>query len=84
MLVVQLYFCFSERLKQQMIKTTKSDNTVRELYIENSNLVEALYVTEQRQKTAERRQLKLQTKCESMSDTFQRFVPAVMEAVSQG
>lgn len=67
-----------------MMKSTKSDTAVRELYIENSNLVEALYVTEKRQKAAERRQLKLSTKCDSMAGAFQKFVPAVMEAVSQG
>ena len=67
-----------------MIKSTNSDKTVRELYIENSNLIEALYVTEKRQKAAERRQLKLQTKCESMAGTFKKFAPAGLEAVTQG
>lgn len=65
-----------------MIKTSKSDNVVRELYIENSDLMQALYVTEKRQKEAERRQLKMQTKCEHISDTYNKFVPAVLEAVS--
>ena len=67
-----------------MIKTTKSDNVVRELYIENANLIEALYVTERRQKTAERKQLKLQTRYESITGTFNKFIPTAMEAVTQG
>ncbi|XP_067933774.1 ninein-like protein [Watersipora subatra] len=74
----------TERLKQQVIKSTKSDNLVRELYIENSDLVEALYVTEKRQKGAERREMKLQVKCDSLGSTFNKFMPAALEAVSQG
>lgn len=67
-----------------MLKTTKSDNLVRELYIENANLVEALFVTEKRQKVAEKAQFRHQTKYESLVKEFTNFMPAVINSVSHG
>jgi len=74
----------TNRLRQQLIKSSKTDQLVKELYFENSNLMEALYVTEKRQKTAERSRLKLDTKCQNMNGAFNKFVPSLLEAVSLG
>ena len=43
-----------------MTKTFRSDNLIRELYIENAQLMKALKITEERQKAAEEAHRKLQ------------------------
>lgn len=73
-----------EKLKQQMNKSIQADELVRELYIENANLVEALYVTEKRQKTAERKEFSLRYQYDSLTSAYKKMVPAVLEAASQG
>ncbi|NXI75553.1 NIN protein, partial [Rhipidura dahli] len=55
------------QLKEQLSKNTKADAVVKDLYVENAQLLKALEATEQRQKTAERRNYLLEEKISNLS-----------------
>ncbi|XP_056147710.1 ninein-like protein isoform X3 [Lampris incognitus] len=64
-----------QQLKEQLSKNTKSNMLVKELYMENSQLVKALQVTEQRQKTAEKKNLQLEEKIMALNKLLREIVP---------
>ncbi|XP_010158158.1 PREDICTED: ninein-like, partial [Eurypyga helias] len=55
------------QLKEQFSKNTKADAMVKDLYIENAQLLKALEMTEQRQKTAERKNYLLEEKIANLN-----------------
>ncbi|XP_039923674.1 ninein isoform X1 [Hirundo rustica] len=55
------------QLKEQLSKNTRADVMVKDLYVENAQLLKALEVTEQRQKTAERKNYLLEEKIANLN-----------------
>ncbi|NXH62982.1 NIN protein, partial [Rhabdornis inornatus] len=55
------------QLKEQLCRNTKADVMVKDLYVENAQLLKALEVTEQRQKTAERKNYLLEEKIANLN-----------------
>ncbi|NWY74784.1 NIN protein, partial [Erithacus rubecula] len=55
------------QLKEQLSKNTKADSMVKDLYVENAQLLKALEATEQRQKTAERKNYLLEEKIANLN-----------------
>ncbi|XP_068272706.1 ninein [Nyctibius grandis] len=55
------------QLKEQLSRNTKADAMVKDLYVENAQLLKALEMTEQRQKTAERKNYLLEEKIANLN-----------------
>ncbi|NXM86788.1 NIN protein, partial [Oenanthe oenanthe] len=55
------------QLKEQLSKNTRADAMVKDLYVENAQLLKALEATEQRQKTAERKNYLLEEKIANLN-----------------
>ncbi|EGW11119.1 Ninein [Cricetulus griseus] len=64
------------QLKEQLCKNTKTDAMVKNLYVENAQLLKALEMTEQRQKTAEKKNYLLEEKIASLSTIVRNLAPA--------
>ncbi|XP_023581940.1 ninein isoform X2 [Trichechus manatus latirostris] len=64
------------QLKEQLCKNTKADEMVKDLYVENAQLLKALEMTEQRQKTAEKKNYLLEEKIASLSNIVRNLTPA--------
>ncbi|XP_059229151.1 ninein isoform X4 [Mustela nigripes] len=64
------------QLKEQLCKNTKADTVVKDLYVENAQLLKALEMTEQRQKTAEKKNYLLEEKIASLSNIVRNLAPA--------
>ncbi|KAK2921490.1 hypothetical protein Q8A73_000975 [Channa argus] len=67
-----------EQLKEQMAKNSKSSALVKDLYIENSQLMKALQVTEQRQKNAEKKNFLLEEKIHALNKLLRDIVPVAL------
>ncbi|XP_060896449.1 ninein-like protein isoform X3 [Labrus mixtus] len=65
-----------QQLKEQMAKNTKSSMLLKDLYVENSQLMKALQVTEQRQKSAEKNNFLLEEKVHALNKLLREIVPA--------
>ncbi|XP_038612857.1 ninein [Tachyglossus aculeatus] len=63
------------QLKEQLSKNTKADEMVKDLYVENAQLLKALEMTEQRQKTAEKKNYLLEEKIASLSNIVRNLTP---------
>ncbi|NXP41035.1 NIN protein, partial [Leiothrix lutea] len=55
------------QLKEQLSKNTRADVMVKDLYVENAQLLKALEATEQRQRTAERKNYLLEEKIANLN-----------------
>ncbi|NXF74800.1 NIN protein, partial [Sclerurus mexicanus] len=55
------------QLKEQLSKNTKADAALKDLYVENAQLLKALEATEQRQRSAERRNHVLEEKVSNLT-----------------
>ncbi|XP_054423556.1 ninein isoform X1 [Pteronotus mesoamericanus] len=64
------------QLKEQLCKNTNTDATAKGLYVENAQLLKALEMTEQRQKTAEKKNYLLEEKIASLSNIVRNLTPA--------
>ncbi|XP_040825451.1 ninein [Ochotona curzoniae] len=64
------------QLKEQLCKNTKADAMVKDLYVENAQLLKALEMTEQRQKTAEKKNYLLEEKIASLNNIVRNLTPA--------
>ncbi|KAM7409198.1 hypothetical protein PAMA_002747 [Pampus argenteus] len=64
-----------QQLKEQMTKNTKSSVMIKDLYVENSQLMKALHVTEQRQKHAEKKNFLLEEKINALNKLLREIVP---------
>lgn len=58
----------------QLAKNTKSSSLLKELYVENSQLMKALQVTEQRQKKAEKKSFLLEEKVNALNKLLRDVV----------
>ncbi|XP_070771860.1 ninein-like protein [Enoplosus armatus] len=65
-----------QQLKDQLAKNTKSSMLLKDLYVENSQLMKALQVTEQRQKNAEKKNFLLEEKVGALNKLLREIVPA--------
>ncbi|XP_070981595.1 ninein-like protein isoform X2 [Oncorhynchus clarkii lewisi] len=68
------------QLKEQLAKNAKSDIMLKDLYVENSQLMKALQVTEQRQKTAEKNNFILEEKITALNKLLRKIAPASLSA----
>ena len=64
----------------QMAKNAKSDLLLKDLYVENSQLMKALQVTEQRQKSAEKKNFLLEEKINALNKLLRKIAPASLTA----
>ncbi|KAM8947939.1 ninein isoform 6-T6 [Lycaon pictus] len=69
------------QLKEQLCKNTKADAVVKDLYVENAQLLKALEMTEQRQKTAEKKNYLLEEKIASLSNIVRNLAPAPLTSI---
>lgn len=60
----------------QLARNTKSSALLKDLYVENSQLMKALQVTEQRQKRAEKKNFLLEEKVGALNKLLRDIVPA--------
>ncbi|XP_070696599.1 ninein-like protein [Pempheris klunzingeri] len=67
-----------QQLKEQLAKNTKSSALLKNLYVENSQLMKALQVTEQRQKHAEKKNFLLEDKVSALNKLLREIVPAAL------
>ncbi|XP_037638029.1 ninein-like protein isoform X4 [Sebastes umbrosus] len=65
-----------QQLKDQLAKNTKSSALLKDLYVENSQLMKALQVTEQRQKNAEKKNFLLEDKVNALNKLLREVVLA--------
>ncbi|XP_071329585.1 ninein-like protein isoform X2 [Trachinotus anak] len=65
-----------QQLKEQLVKNNKSSALLKDLYVENSQLMKALQVTEQRQKNAEKKNFLLEEKVSALNKLLREIVPA--------
>ncbi|XP_071249028.1 ninein-like protein isoform X3 [Salvelinus alpinus] len=68
------------QLKEQLAKNAKSDIMLKDLYVENSQLMKALQVTEQRQKSAEKKNFILEEKITALNKLLRKIAPASLSA----
>ncbi|XP_069394153.1 ninein-like protein isoform X2 [Paralichthys olivaceus] len=64
-----------QELKEQMAKNAKSSVMLKDLYVENSQLMKVLQVTEQRQKKAEKNNFLLKEKVGALNRLLREIVP---------
>ncbi|XP_058241827.1 ninein-like protein isoform X3 [Hemibagrus wyckioides] len=68
------------QLKEQLSKNVKSDLLLKDLYIENAELMKALQITEQRQKSAEKKSFLLEEKVTALNKLLRKIAPASLSA----
>ncbi|XP_066450954.1 ninein-like protein [Eleutherodactylus coqui] len=65
-----------DQLNEQLEKNAKSDILLKDLYVENAQLMKALQVTEQRQKSAEKKNYLLEEKIAALNKVMKKIGPA--------
>ncbi|XP_040206973.1 ninein-like protein isoform X5 [Rana temporaria] len=65
-----------DQLKEQLEKNAKADILLKDLYVENSQLMKALQVTEQRQKSVEKKNYVLEEKIAALNKVIRKIAPA--------
>ncbi|TSK22814.1 Ninein-like protein [Bagarius yarrelli] len=68
------------QLKEQLSKNVKSDLLLKDLYVENAELMKALQITEQRQKSAEKKSFLLEEKVTALNKLLRKIAPASLLA----
>ncbi|KAM6335545.1 ninein [Podargus strigoides] len=71
------------QLKEQLSKNTKADAMVKDLYVENAQLLKALEMTEQRQKTAERKNYLLEEKIANLNRIVKNLASPSFHSASE-
>uniref|UniRef100_A0A674I5B0 Ninein n=1 Tax=Terrapene triunguis TaxID=2587831 RepID=A0A674I5B0_9SAUR len=71
------------QLKEQLSKNTKADAMVKDLYVENAQLLKALEMTEQRQKTAEKKNYFLEEKIANLSKIVKNLASPSLNSTPQ-
>ncbi|KAM3918454.1 ninein [Leptodactylus fuscus] len=64
------------QLKEQVIRNSRADATIKDLYVENSQLLKALEMSEQRHQTAEKKNYLLEEKISGLSKIVRDLTPA--------
>lgn len=67
----------------QLSKNTKADAMVKDLYVENAQLLKALEMTEQRQKTAERKNYLLEEKIANLNRIVKNLASPSFNSASE-
>ncbi|KAK9541105.1 hypothetical protein VZT92_001176 [Zoarces viviparus] len=67
-----------QQLKEQLMKNSKTSSLLKDVYVENSELMKALQVTEQRQKHAEKKNLLLEDKVTALNKLLRDVVTATL------
>lgn len=60
----------------QVVRNTRADATIKDLYVENSQLLKALEMYEQRHQTAEKKNYLLEEKISGLSQIVRDLTPA--------
>ena len=68
----------TDTLVSQMERSARTDILLKELYVENAELVTCLGVTEEREKGARTTALRLDEKCRALQRVLRRVVPAAV------
>ncbi|XP_039593965.1 ninein-like protein isoform X3 [Polypterus senegalus] len=68
------------QLKEQLDKNARSDLLLKDLYVENSQLMKALQVTEQRQKSVEKKNFQLEEKIAALNKVLCKITPVSLTA----
>ncbi|RXM28542.1 Ninein-like protein [Acipenser ruthenus] len=68
------------QLKEQLANNAKSNVLLKDLYVENSQLMKALQVTEQRQKSAEKKNFIMEEKIAALNKLLCKITPASLTA----
>uniref|UniRef100_A0A8B9BYP1 Ninein n=1 Tax=Anser brachyrhynchus TaxID=132585 RepID=A0A8B9BYP1_9AVES len=71
------------QLKEQLSKNTKADAMVKDLYVENAQLLKALEMTEQRQKTAEKKNYLLEEKIANLNKIVKNLASPSFSSASE-
>lgn len=61
-----------------MSRSNKASSLLKQLYVENSELMKALQITEQRQKLAEKKSFHLEEKVSALTKLLRDIVPAAL------
>ncbi|XP_039596939.1 ninein isoform X7 [Polypterus senegalus] len=69
------------QLKDQLQKNVKADEMIKDLYVENSQLLKALEMTEQRQKVTEKKNYLLEEKIASLNKIVRDLSPSPLAAM---
>ncbi|XP_063804496.1 ninein isoform X3 [Pseudophryne corroboree] len=69
------------QLKEQVIRNTRADATIKDLYVENSQLLKALEMSEQRHQTAEKKNYLLEEKICGLSKIVRDLAPGDLGTV---
>uniref|UniRef100_A0A3B5B5F7 Ninein n=1 Tax=Stegastes partitus TaxID=144197 RepID=A0A3B5B5F7_9TELE len=69
------------QLKDQLHKNGKADVLIKDLYVENGQLLQALEITEQRQKIAEKKNYLLEEKISSLNKIVRELNPAPLPSL---
>ncbi|XP_028677897.2 ninein isoform X5 [Erpetoichthys calabaricus] len=69
------------QLKDQLQKNVKADEMIKDLYVENSQLLKALEMTEQRQKVTEKKNYLLEEKIASLNKIVRDLSPSPIAAM---
>ncbi|KAM4690528.1 ninein [Rhinophrynus dorsalis] len=68
------------QLKEQITRNTKADVMIKDLYVENSQLLKALEMSEQRKQTAEKKNYLLEEKISGLSKIVRDLAPSALNA----
>ncbi|XP_065539911.1 ninein isoform X6 [Lathamus discolor] len=71
------------QLKEQLSKNTKADAMVKDLYVENAQLLKALEMTEQRQRTAEKKNYLLEEKIANLNRIVKNLASPSFHSASE-
>uniref|UniRef100_A0A8B9FGN3 Ninein n=1 Tax=Amazona collaria TaxID=241587 RepID=A0A8B9FGN3_9PSIT len=71
------------QLKEQLSKNTKADAMVKDLYVENAQLMKALEITEQRQRTAEKKNYLLEEKIANLNRIVKNLASPSFHSASE-
>ncbi|XP_041131624.1 ninein-like isoform X2 [Polyodon spathula] len=69
------------QLKDQLHRNTKADEMIKDLYVENAQLLKALEMTENRQKVTEKKNYLLEEKISSLNKIVRDLSPSPLTAV---
>ncbi|XP_056401173.1 ninein isoform X4 [Hyla sarda] len=64
------------QLKEQVVRNTRADAAIKDLYVENSQLLKALEMSERRHQTAEKKNYLLEEKISGLSKIVRDLTPA--------
>ncbi|XP_033017571.1 ninein isoform X5 [Lacerta agilis] len=71
------------QLKEQLAKNTKADEMVKDLFVENAQLLKALEMTEQRQKTVEKKNYLLEEKIANLGRIVKNLTSPTLGSAAQ-